>query len=184
MIVDVRLDKYDNSWYSAGNLLKRVLWYLVNAVFFGLPIPWPAMIRPLLLRIFGACVGKGVVIKPRVNIKYPWFLKIGDNAWIGEGVWIDNIADVKIGDNVCISQGAYLCTGNHDWSKQAFDLMTKPIFIENGVWVGAKAIICPGVRLKSYSVITAGSVMTKDTEPYMIYQGNPATATKQRNIKN
>ncbi|TRZ53088.1 MAG: colanic acid biosynthesis acetyltransferase WcaF [Dehalococcoidia bacterium] len=181
---DVQLDKYDNTWYSAGGFLKRVLWYLVNVVFFGLPIPWPAAIKPSLLRMFGACAGKGVVIKPRVNIKYPWFIKIGANVWIGEGVWIDNIADVKIGDNVCISQGAYLCTGNHDWSKQAFDLIAKPILIEDGVWVGAKAIICPGVRLKSYSVITAGSVMTKNAEPYMVYQGNPATAAKQRNIKN
>jgi putative colanic acid biosynthesis acetyltransferase WcaF len=135
------------------------------------------------LRLLGAKVGKGVVIKPDVNIKYPWFLEIGDNVWIGEGAWIDNLAYVRIGNNVCISQEAYILTGNHNYKKDTFDLIVNPIVIEDGVWVGAKAIVCPGVTLKTHSVITVGSVITKSTEPYTIYLGITAEPIRKRAIE-
>lgn len=85
--------------------------------------------------------------------------------------------------NICISQGAYLLTGNHNYKKESFDLFIKPIVIEDGVWDSAKAIICPGIILKSHSVITVGSVVSKDTEPYTIYQGNPAVPIGKRVIE-
>ncbi len=135
------------------------------------------------MRLFGAKIGHGVIIKPCVNIKYPWFLQIGNNVWIGENAWIDNLTNVQIGNNVCISQGAYIFTGNHNYKKQTFDLMIDPIIIEDSVWIGAKAIVCPGITLKSHSVITVGSVVTKDTEPYKIYRGNPAEAFRERIIE-
>ena len=50
--------------------------------------------KRFLLRLFGAKIGKGVVIKPCVNIKYPWKLRIGNYVWIGENVWIDNLDTV------------------------------------------------------------------------------------------
>lgn len=179
----VRLDQYDNAWYQPGSFLKRSAWYLVNLFIFKSSFPYPQALRRFLLRSFGAIVGKNVGLKPNVNIKYPWFLEIADNVWIGEKVWIDNLDRVKIGSHVCISQGAYLLTGNHDYKKESFDLMIAPITIENGVWVGAKAVICPGVALGTHSVVTAGSVVKTDTEPYSIYQGNPAVAVGQRIIK-
>jgi len=151
-------------------------------VFFMSGVPYPNRLKTFLLRLFGAQVGRGVHIKPRVNIKYPWFLIIGDFTWIGESVWIDNLATVQIGSNVCLSQGAYLCTGNHDYTKTAFDLILEPITIEDGVWIGARAVIGPNVTLGNHSVVTAGSVITKNTEPYMIYQGYPAVAVKKRTI--
>ena len=76
-----------------------------------------------------------------------------------------------------------MCTGNHNYKKQSFDLIVKPIIIEDGVWVGAKAVVCPGVTLRTHSVITAGSVVTKNTEPYTIYQGNLAVQVKKRIIE-
>ena len=105
-----------------------------------------------------------------------------NNSWIGENVWLDSLELIKIGDNTCISQGSYLCTGNHDWTDQAFKLVVKPIIIEDGVWVGSKSIINPGVTLKTHSVITAGSTVTKDTDPFTIYQGIPAQPEKKRII--
>ncbi len=179
----VDLSKYSNEWYKPGSIIKRVLWYITNIIFFKSSIPYPYKIKTALLRIFGAKVGNSVIIKPNVNIKYPWFLKIGNNVWIGEGVWIDNLTMVEIGNNVCVSQGAYLLTGNHDFKKETFDLIVRPITIEDGCWVGAKAIVCPGVKMKSHSVLTVGSVLTKDTEPFGIYQGNPATFKKKRVIE-
>jgi len=97
-------------------------------------------------------------------------------------VWIDNLAKVEIGDNVCISQGAYLLTGNHNYKEETFDLIVKEIIIEDGVWIGAKSIVCPGVRLKTHSILTVGSVLTSDAEEYTIYQGNPAKSIRKRII--
>ncbi|MGC8742908.1 MAG: WcaF family extracellular polysaccharide biosynthesis acetyltransferase [Verrucomicrobiia bacterium] len=179
----VDLSKFNNRWYNPGSKLKRFLWYFVNLLFFKTSIPYPSKLKVFTLRLFGAKVGKDVVIKPNLNIKYPWFLEIENNVWLGEGLWIDNLADVKIGNNVCISQGAYILTGNHNYKKETFDLILKPIIIEDGVWVGAKVIVCPGVVLGTHSIITAGSVVTKNTEPYRIYQGNPAVKVRDRVIE-
>ncbi len=179
----VDLSKFSNEWYKPGSKIRRGLWYLINTLFFTSAIPFPSRFKVLLLKLFGAKIGTGVVIKPNINIKYPWFLEIGNNVWLGEGVWIDNLTDVRIGHNVCISQGAYIMTGNHNYKKETFDLMVKPVIIEDGVWVGAKAIVCPGVTLKSHSVISAGSVVTKNTEPFMVYQGNPASPIRKRTIE-
>ena len=178
----VDLSRYNNNLYSPGSLLKRTAWYVVGFLFFENPLPFPSFLKKGLLKLFGGEIGNSVTIKPSVKIKYPWFLKIGSNVWIGEGVWIDNLSTVEIGDNVCISQGAYLLTGNHVYKKSTFDLIVKSIVLEEGVWVGARAILCPGVRLKSHSVIAAGSVVDKDTEPYTIYKGNPAIPVRKRKI--
>ena len=134
-------------------------------------------------RKFGAKIGKGVFIKPSVNIKYPWNLTIGDDTWIGEGVWIDNLGKVSIGSNVCISQDSMLMCGNHNYKKSAFNLMVGGITIEDGVWVGAKCLVCPGVTLHSHAVLAVGSVASTDLETYSIYRGNPAVKIKDRIIE-
>lgn len=174
------LSKYDNSWYQPGSKLKTTLWYFVNAVFFLNPLNPVSGIKVKLLRLFGAKIGEGVVIKPGVNIKYPWKLEIGDHCWIGEKVWIDNLGLVNIGDNVCLSQGAILLCGNHNYKKPTFDLIVKDIILEDGVWIGAQSVVCPGVVCSSHSILTVNSVATKDMEPYIIYQGNPAVEVKKR----
>lgn len=178
----VRLATFDNSWYAPGGRWKRAAWYFCNLIFVDTALPFPSSFRARLLRLFGAKVGRGLVIKPRVNIKFPWLLEIGDDVWIGEGAWIDNLARVTIGSDVCISQGAYILTGNHDYKSTAFDLVVKPVTIEDGAWVGAKATVCPGVRLATHAIVTVGSVLAKDGEPYTIYAGNPAQAVRRREI--
>ena len=176
------LKSFKNTEYQPGSALKRGCWYLVNSLFFkSYCFPFYGL-KTLLLKGFGARVGKGVLVKPGVNIKYPWFLSIGDYVWIGENVWIDNLAQVTIGNNVCISQGAFLLTGNHNYSVSSFDLITQPITLEDGVWIGAKAIICPGVTCASHAVLSVGSVATHNLDSYGIYQGNPAQKLKERKI--
>jgi len=120
------------------------------------------------------------LIKPGVNIKYPWFLEIGNNTWIGEQVWIDNLGLVKIGSNVCISQGAMLLCGNHNYKKSSFDLIVEPIAIEDGAWVGAQSLVCPGVVMEIDSILTAGSIAVGTLEAGGIYKGNPALLVKTR----
>lgn len=178
----VDLSKYNNDWYRPGPLWKRAGWFITSNIFFRtnlLPFYAP---KRFLLRLFGAKVGRGVIIKPVVTIKYPWLLSIGDHCWIGEQVWIDNLAQVTIGHNVCISQGALLLCGNHDYSKEAFDLKVERIVLEDGCWIGAKAVVCPGTICKEHTVITVQSVVSGILEAYGIYQGNPAVKIKSRTI--
>ena len=103
--MQVDLSSYNNSWYNpGGTFIKRFLWYYVNIIVFKNAYNPFSSFKVKLLRFFGAKIGRNVIIKPAVNIKYPWKLSIGNNVWIGEYVWIDNLAYVAIEDNVCISQ--------------------------------------------------------------------------------
>ena len=180
----VDLSKYDNGWFSIGaGRLKAIAWFFVNAwLIQGRWNPFSGL-RIRLLRLFGARIGKGVVVKPSVNIKYPWNLTVGDYTWIGENVWIDNLVQVTIGSNVCISQGAMLLCGNHNYKKTTFDLMVGEITVEDGAWIGAKCLVCPGVKVASHCVLTVGSVATKDCVANGIYKGNPAVKIKDRKIE-
>jgi putative colanic acid biosynthesis acetyltransferase WcaF len=178
----VCLAQYDNSWYNPGPKWKRLLWLLVSILFFNNGFAFFNNLKCPLLRLFGAKVGKRVLIKQSVNIKYPWFLHIGNDVWIGENVWIDNLALVAIGDNVCISQGALLLTGNHNYKNPSFDLMIGKIILEDGVWIGAKSTVCPGVTCKTHAVLAVSSVASADLEAFSIYQGVPATKIRIRTI--
>ncbi|HEY8931451.1 MAG TPA: WcaF family extracellular polysaccharide biosynthesis acetyltransferase [Mucilaginibacter sp.] len=177
------LSIYNNAPFNpGGNAVKRVLWYYVNIIFFKsgwLPV---SSFKVFLLRLFGARVGKGVIIKPGVNIKYPWNLNIGNYCWIGENVWIDSLVNVTIGNNVCLSQGALLLTGSHDYKKPAFGLITSPVTLADGVWICAGGVVTPGVIAASHAVLTSGSVATKNMEAYSVYQGNPAVKVRDRAI--
>jgi putative colanic acid biosynthesis acetyltransferase WcaF len=180
-ICKVDLGRFNNDWYQSGaSLLKRSIWFIVNVVFFINPLNPFVLLKTILLKMFGAKLGKGVIIKPSVNIKYPWNLVIGNNVWIGEAVWIDNLGPVLIGDNTSVSQGALLLTGSHNYKNIGFDLIVKGITLEDGVWIGAKSIVCPGVICKSHSILTVGSVATTDLEAYFIYQGTPAQKKRKR----
>lgn len=183
-MIEVDLSKYDNSDYDTGrNFIIRLLWYYTNIFFFNNGLFPFSGLKRFLLRLFGAKVGKGVVIKPYVNIKYPWRLKIGNYSWIGENAWIDNLADVEIGNNVVISQGALLLCGNHNFKKSTFDLIIAPIVLKDGVWIGAKSVVTAGVTCNKNSVLTVSSVASKNLEENGIYRGSPAEKVSIRKIE-
>lgn len=180
---EVRLDTFRAGNFDKGaGFLTQTLWYFVNALL--VRASWnPFMgIKIALLKAFGAKIGKGLVIKNNVCIKFPWKLTIGDYVWLGENCWIDNLDEVTIGSHVCISQGALLLTGNHDYTLSSFDYRNAPIVIEDGAWIGARAVVCPGVTVRSHAILTVGSIATKDMEAYGIYQGNPAQLIRKRVI--
>lgn len=160
--------------------LKEAIWYIVKMVFFLTAFPVPQKLKAILLTWFGAKVGKGVIIKPRVNIHMPWKLEIGDYSWIGEEVFILNFEYVKIGKNVCISQRAFLCGGNHDYRDPAFQYRNGPITLQDGAWLGANCFVSPNVTIGADTVVSAGSVVTKNINPNSIYNGNPAVWVKNR----
>jgi putative colanic acid biosynthesis acetyltransferase WcaF len=176
----VRLDLFTNPEFSRGASRATELgWIILSGLLVESWLPGSAW-RRLLLRIFGARIGTGVVIKPRVRVKFPWCLEVGENAWIGEAVWIDNLDRVTIGANACLSQGAFLCTGSHDWTKESFDLITKSIQIGEGAWVGAHSIVAPGSTIGEGTVLTLSSVGMGELASWTIYSGSPARAIKKR----
>lgn len=173
---------YRTTHKPGASVPKLLLWYLMNALFFKTSLFAVSSLKVALLKLFGARLGKGVMIKPCVNIKYPWRLTIGDYSWIGEEVWIDNLDDVVIGNSVCLSQGALLLTGSHDHTRAKFDFVARPIYLEDGVWIGAKAVVAGGVRCGSHSILGINSVAETDLQPYTIYKGNPAIAVVKRTV--
>lgn len=181
---DVRLSDFDGSDFDKGaGFMKITLWYFVNALL--VRASWnPFMgVKIKMLRMFGARIGRGLVIKNNVTIKSPWNLVVGDHCWIGEHVWIDNLDKVYIGSNVCISQGAMLLTGNHDYTIFSMPYRNAPITIQDGAWIGAQAVVCPGVTVQENAILTVGSVATKDMDGNGIYQGNPAGKIRERILR-
>ncbi len=177
----VDLSSYCNAGFNPGRgILIRACWYFVSLLAFE--CGWMPLSRPKgwLLRLFGAKVGNGIVIKPRVWIKYPWHLVIGDHCWIGQGAWIDNLADVRLGNHVCISQQVYICTGSHDYRQRTFDLIARPVEIGNGAWIGARALILGGVTIGTNAIAAAGSVVPKDVPAAAIVAGQPARIIAER----
>ncbi len=177
------LSKFNNDWYQPGGRIKRLIWFVFNVAVMQNRLNGWSGSKVFFLKLFGAKVGKGVVIKPNINVKYPWKLTIGDNVWIGEKVWIDNLGEVSIGNNVCLSQGAMLLCGNHNYKKSTFDLIVGDILLEDGVWIGAHSVVCPGVSCRSHALLAVNSVATSNLEAYTIYQGNPAVEVRKREIK-
>lgn len=162
------------SYHPGRNVIVRGLWYFVSLCF--LESGWCLWggFKLALLRLFGARIGRGVVLKPHVRIKFPWRLTVGDHVWIGQGVWIDNLAQVTIGSHSCLSQEAYLCTGSHDHKSASFDLIVAPITLSAGSWIGARSVLLPGKTVGINAIVAAGSVVTSDVPADTIVGGNPA----------
>ncbi|MBA2125504.1 colanic acid biosynthesis acetyltransferase WcaF [Hyphomicrobium methylovorum] len=176
----MRLDLYRSGALDRGRARwVEAVWLIVQWLFVRSAIPGSAH-RRLLLRLFGAQIGTSVVIKPGLRVKFPWRLEVGDHTWLGEDVWIDNLAHVRIGAHCCVSQGAYLCTGSHDWASPEFTLLVRPISVSDHVWLAAKCIVGPGVSVAVGSILTLGSVATRDLAPWSIYSGTPALKVRVR----
>ncbi len=169
-----------NNYHHGASVVKRLLWMLLSALFFETFFPAPNRFKRILLLIFGAQIGRGIVVKPRVRIKQPWKLKVGSNVWLGESVWIDNLGSVEIGSNVCISQGAMLLTGNHNFKKRTFDLIVDSIVLKDGVWIGALSLVGPGVVCGENSFLVAFSGLFANMDENCVYQGNPAVFSRYR----
>jgi putative colanic acid biosynthesis acetyltransferase WcaF len=161
----------------------RLGWSVVNALVFLNPVLPAYRVKARILRAFGARVGQGVVIKPGVNVKYPWHLTIGDFSWIGERAWLDSTSPLHIGRHVVISQGVYLCCGMHDWRDPGMGSMAAPITVEDGAWIAAFALVAGNVTIGQEAMVAMGSVVLNDCEPRGTYHGNPARRVGERRIR-
>jgi putative colanic acid biosynthesis acetyltransferase WcaF len=156
------------------------LWWIIQATLFRASPQGLYGFRRGLLRLFGAQIGTKVLIRPTVRITYPWRIKIGDHAWIGDYATLYSLAAIEIGANAVVSQHAYLCAGTHDYRSPTFDMVVKPIVVEDQAWVAARAFVHPGVRIGRGAIVGAGSVLTGSADPCCIYAGNPAKRIGQR----
>jgi putative colanic acid biosynthesis acetyltransferase WcaF len=174
-------DPYTQPSFSLANRLLRALWGVVWLLFFR-PSPRPLHAwRRLLLRLFGAQLGRHVNVYPNVKIWAPWQLVIGDKVGIADGVTLYNMALMEIGDRCVVSQGAHLCAGSHDIDSVNFQLIAKPIVLEREVWVCAEAFVGPGVKIAEGCVLGARAVLVKSiVEPWSVWAGNPAMMKKMR----
>ncbi|WP_345948366.1 WcaF family extracellular polysaccharide biosynthesis acetyltransferase [Mucilaginibacter sp. PAMB04274] len=169
-----------NNFNRGAGKVKEVCWYIIKVVFFLSPLPFPSSVKAFLLKAFGARVGSRVILKPRINIHFPWKLDIGNDVWIGEEAYILNFEKVIIGDNVCISQRAFLCGGNHNYKDPSMPYRNGPITLLDGCWVGACCFVGPNVVIGIDAVITASSVVTNSLADNGVYRGNPAAFVKYR----
>jgi putative colanic acid biosynthesis acetyltransferase WcaF len=158
---------------------QQALWLLLGQPLLGsfLPgTPW----RKALLRLFGARLGSGGRFKPHLRVKFPWHLQVGDHCWLGEEVWIDNLAPVRLGDRVCLSQGVYLCTGNHDFRSPQFRLRVQPIQIDADAWIDARAVLAPGTHVGAGAVVALAAAVKGTVAPGTVVAGNPARPVGHR----
>ncbi len=156
------------------------LWWLVQAVFFS---PSPQILygwRRFLLRLFGAKIGKGVIIRPTVRTTYPWKVSIGDYSWIGDDVVLYSLGEINIGKNVVISQKSYICTGSHDYTKENFEIYSEPIVIEEECWLATDVYVAPNVTIGKGTVVGARSSVFNDLPAGKICIGSPAKVFKDR----
>lgn len=171
----IQLKDFSNDGFDRGaSRFREITWLFARLFLFQLPVPLPSRVRTSTLRLFGARVGTGVVIRAGVSISFPWRVTIGDHVWIGENVSILSLAEVVIGSNCCLSQRAFFCTGSHDFGSTKFDLVTKSIVVGDGCWIAASSFVAPGVTFHEGSMCAAGSVVIKDVPSNTVVGGNPA----------
>lgn len=142
----------------------RIGWFLLQPYLLSNRVNPFSGPRVAALRLFGAEIGDGVTIRPGVKVKFPWLLKVGNNVSIGEDAWLDNMEQVTLGDRVVVSQGAYLCTGNHDWNSKDRRLTAQPITVEENTWIGASTRLGPGITIGRDCIVSLGATVVKDVE--------------------
>ncbi len=176
------IDTHTGPSFSLKNRILRMMWNCIYFLFFThSPRPFHSW-RSFLLKLFGAKIGKGVHVYPKVKIWAPWNLELDDECGIGNGTTLYSQGKIKIGKRAIISQGVHLCTGTHDYTKQGHPLITFPIVIEDQVWIAAEAFIHPGITIGEGAVIGARSVVTKNIPAWTICTGNPCKSIKERKI--
>lgn len=163
--------------------LKRLLWSIVEATLFRYSFHTWSNWRAMLLRLFGAKIGRNCIIRRTSKVYYPWMLEMGDLVIIGDNANLYCLGKVTLGNRCMVSQEAYLCAGTHDYTRLDLPLVTKPITIGEDAWVCAKAFIGPGVTVGTGAVVGACAVVDRDVPAWTIVAGNPARIISERHLE-
>jgi putative colanic acid biosynthesis acetyltransferase WcaF len=166
--------------FRAKSAITVQLWWIIQSTLFACSPQFLYGWRRFLLRLFGAKIGKHVIIRPSAKITYPWKLTIGDHSWIGDGVDLYTLGEIEIGKNAVISQKSYLCAASHDYTKETFDIYAQKIVIEDEAWIATDVFIAPGITIGKGAVIGARSTVLSDMPAGMVCVGYPAKPIKAR----
>lgn len=170
--IDVAANRTARKW-SHREQAGRVLWALAWPLFRLSPRPlwgW----RRMLLRLFGARVGRDVHIYPTARITIPWNLTLGDGCAVGDHAILYALGPISLGPRAAVSQYAHLCAGSHDWRDPAMPLTKPPITVGADAWICADAFVGPGLKVGAGAILGARAVLMKDCPPQAILAGNPA----------
>ena len=177
---DADLSRRNRSAWSFRDKVRRAAWMFASALLFRPSFHnWYGW-RNLLLRAFGAKVGRGVRVRPTVRVEIPWNLELGDGVVVGDYAILYSLGTIRIGRLAVISQYAHLCAGTHDYTRPDFPLLTPPIAVGEGAWVAADAFVGPGVTVGDGAVVAARATVVKDVPPRVVMGGNPARVIKER----
>lgn len=143
--------------------------------------PWQpsSRLRASVLRLFGAQVGSGVILRPRLRVRFPWKLSIGDRSWVGEDVWLHNQDRLTIGSDVVVSQGTFITTGSHA-HRRDMALITRPVVIEDGAWVTARCIVLGGSRIRTSALVSPGTVVSGEVPEATVFGQPSGTVVRPR----
>jgi putative colanic acid biosynthesis acetyltransferase WcaF len=179
-----RLDKFRLTENFRGeNPIKVQSWWIIQSIFIRLSPQFMYGWRSFWYRLFGAKIGKQVLIRPSVKCVYPWKLSISDYSWIGDDASLYTLGEIEIGANTVISQNCYLCTGSHDHTSLTFDIYAKKITIGDEAWLASDVFVGPGVTIGRGTVVGVRSTVLHDLPEGMICYGNPAEPVKPRLMK-
>ncbi|MDF2926670.1 MAG: putative acyl transferase [Paenibacillaceae bacterium] len=177
----IRLDRYNQDWYSRGRSgFIVLLWWFIQGTIFRFSLHPMYAWRNFLLRLFGAQIGRGVQVRATAKFTYPWKVSIGEYSWIGDHVELYSLDQIHIGSHCVISQNSYLCTGSHDIYDENFGLITKPVTVGDGAWIASDVFLYPGVAIGEMAVVAARSTVTRNVPANLIFGGSPAVLIKPR----
>lgn len=179
MVQDLNTFKLPKN-FRGRNAFTVQLWWVVQGVFFRNSPQFMYAFRRFLLRLFGAKIGKKVIIRPTVRTTYPWKVSIGDYSWIGDDVVLYSLGEIEIGNNVVVSQKSYLCAASHDYLKSDFPIFSKKIVIEDECWLATDVFVAPGITIGKGTVIGSRSSVYKSVPPNKVCNGNPAKIIRER----
>lgn len=179
---DLSLFKLPKNFRTKNAFLVQFWWIIQSSIFRCSP-QFMYGFRNFILRLFGARIGKNVIIRPTVRITYPWKVSIGDYSWIGDDVVLYSLGEIEIGKNVVISQKSYLCTGSHDYKKSTFDIYAKKIIINDCCWLASDVFVAPGITIGYATVIGSRSSVYNNLPPKKVCIGTPAKVIKDREIE-
>jgi putative colanic acid biosynthesis acetyltransferase WcaF len=162
---------------SPWSLRSRVALLVWEYAWLGLcqwtPKPFNAW-RLLVLRAFGAKIEGRPFVHQRARIQIPWNVSLGDGACIGDRAALYSLDKIVVERRAVIAQEAYLCTGTHDFTRDTLPLVTAPVRVMEGAFVGARAFLMPDVTIGSGAVVGACAVVTRNVEAGARVKGNPA----------
>ena len=175
-----RMDTCARFPYSFSEYARRAMWILVYNFFVRFSPARLSAWRRFWLTLFGARIARTAIIRPKVRVRHPWLLRVGEYSTLGDNAEVYNLGPIEIGSHTVISQNTHLCNGTHDYRDPSLPLIRPTMRIGSGVWVCADAFIGPGVTIGDNALVGARAVVMRDIPPGVIAAGNPARVIRDR----